>query len=60
MPIYIIKCINCNIEKEIFCKYSDLEEMKCPECSSNLANIPCITSFKVNGYSYKNGYGSGE
>lgn len=58
MPIYNIQCIDCEHNEEVKCSYDELIDLLCSNCLGKIKIIPSITNFKVNGYSYKNGYGN--
>ena len=34
MPMYDLKCSECNTIFEVFCKFSDKENPECPSCKS--------------------------
>ncbi|WP_298752015.1 hypothetical protein [uncultured Arcobacter sp.] len=67
MPAYDVKCANkeCEYTKEYICTHSQLETImeseKCPECGANIERDwrDNKSEFKINGFSYKNGYGKG-
>ena len=37
MPIYEFKC--CDTKHEIFCKYEESDEVKCPKCGENMKKL---------------------
>lgn len=57
MPIYIYKCDKCNEEIEVITKgiNDTVNEMVC-DCGGTLNRVPSSAAFKINGYSYSNGY----
>jgi putative FmdB family regulatory protein len=34
MPMYDLKCSDCDTIFEVFCKFSDKEKQECPSCKS--------------------------
>lgn len=59
MPQYVVQCLNeeCKHQFDIRCKYSEVEETKCPLCTAKLKIVPVPGGMiKVNGYSEANGY----
>lgn len=57
MPIYVYKCDKCGEEIEMLIKSisNAANEIVC-ECGGTLTRVPSNAGFKINGYSYSNGY----
>jgi len=56
MPIYEFKCKKCGkLTEQIFPITKDVNHIVC-ECGYISKKIMSISSFKINGYSYENGY----
>lgn len=55
MPIYEYKCEKCYESFEKLVKNSK-EKVVCPQCGSRPKKLMSSGSFKVNGFSYANGY----
>lgn len=58
MPIYVKKCSECSLTKEVLEPISeDKESNICPSCGKKTwVRIPATSSFTISGYSYRNGY----
>jgi putative FmdB family regulatory protein len=61
MPIYVYKCDTCDNVKEVITTRinQDIVLENC-ECGGTFQKAPSISTFKINGYSYENGYSSPE
>lgn len=57
MPIYVYKCSKCGEEIEMLVKSisNAASEIVC-DCGGTLERVPSGAGFKINGYSYSNGY----
>lgn len=58
MPLYKMKCDNCNFEKEVICSYGKANDgIACDKC--NCIMKICVVKnggFRVNGANAANGY----
>lgn len=61
MPMYEFMCIDCNDTLELILKFDNRNDViLCKKCGGTLKRVPTASSFKINGYSYSNGYNSPE
>ena len=62
MPIYTYKCDTCNdvIDKLVKKIGGDSDSCVCEKCGGVLKKIPSHSGFKINGYSFENGYSGPE
>jgi putative FmdB family regulatory protein len=63
VPIYVYKCSSCGEVVEMIVKSINSEpaSLKCNECEDGtLEKVPSSSVFKINGYSYNNGYSGPE
>jgi putative FmdB family regulatory protein len=61
MPIYVFECPVCKKTTEKITTNMDLREIECPLCFTGQARKVAVAgSFKINGYSEKNGYSKKE
>lgn len=61
MPIYEFKCEKCG--RMTIKRYpinSNIKKVECKECNGKANKIISQSTFRVNGYSFKNGYSKGE
>lgn len=56
MPIYHIKCNNCDWECDVLCKYEALEITACDVCGCSTSLVPSRSGFVVKGFNADNGY----
>lgn len=58
MPIYVVRCTdeNCDEVTEVRSSHEKASEMVCPKCGGATKIVPSAAAFKVNGYSFENGY----
>jgi putative FmdB family regulatory protein len=59
MPLYEYFCNTCEYFFEELLK-KDIPNRRCPNCGKAAHRIISKTNFKVNGYSYANGYSKGQ
>jgi putative FmdB family regulatory protein len=59
VPIFEYKCDKCGKTFEMISMFHSL--VKCPDCDNGeVKRILSPTYFKINGYSYSNGYSKGD
>jgi putative FmdB family regulatory protein len=58
MPLYEYYCKSCKKIFEKLSKYGE-DKTKCPKCEKECKKFISISNFKINGYSYANGYSKG-
>ena len=56
MPLFVLKCGACEHEAEKLCSHATAIEVKCEKCGGDMTIVPSRSAFKVNGYSFENGY----
>ncbi|NOR27647.1 MAG: zinc ribbon domain-containing protein [Lutibacter sp.] len=56
MPIYILRCKNCEREIEELVFNKD-KIFKCNNCGTVMKKVMSASNFVINGYSEKNSYG---
>ena len=61
MPIYVMKCPECEHEFEVLRPIRDRNaSVACDKCGGKMKNTPAASSFRVKGYSYANSYSKKE
>lgn len=58
MPLYEYYCKTCNKMFEKLSKYGE-DKSVCPKCGEKCNKFISASNFKINGYSYSNGYSKG-
>lgn len=58
MPIYDVKCKNCNLEEEVAIRLKDLDDvLLCANCGTPMVRVPTCRTFILRGTCWaKDGY----
>lgn len=56
MPLYQYECQECATKSEHICKHDEMIYLNCHLCGGVAKRVISSGTFKINGYSEKNGY----
>jgi putative FmdB family regulatory protein len=60
MPVYEYQCTTCERIFEVITIRKDKDPHKCPDCGHNGKKILSSSTYRMKGYSEKNGYSNTE